>query len=56
MTATETLERIAVLEQQLVFLARVIVRILNEVNYPETAHEVKKLIDFYEWEGQWGQP
>jgi len=44
--------RVEVLEHDVAFLGRAIIRALKQVEYDETATQVQKMVDFYEWEGE----
>ncbi len=52
---SRTADRIEVLEHDLVFLARALIRALNHAELEETAAQTQKLVDFYERKDQWPQ-
>jgi len=42
--------KVEVLEHDIAFLGRAIIRALKHIEYEETALQVQKMVDFHEWE------
>ncbi len=48
MDSSEQAERIEVLEHDVAFLGRALVKVLEVIEYYETGRSVQKMVDFYE--------